>query len=73
MAVNEPSPRAKPEDKARFVKLRCHKPLATHAITVIISHLINFNCGTHMIHCHTLCLKQVLKLITNECKLLTSN
>ena len=32
MAVNEPSPRAKPEDK---VCLRCHKSLATRAITVI--------------------------------------
>ena len=32
MAVNEPSPRAKPEDK---VGLRCHKSLATRAITVI--------------------------------------
>ena len=32
MAVNEPSPRAEPEDK---VCLRCHKSLATRAITVI--------------------------------------
>ena len=32
MAVNEPSPRAKPEDK---VCLRCHKSLATRAITII--------------------------------------
>ena len=32
MAVNEPSPRAQPEDK---VCLRCHKSLATRAITVI--------------------------------------
>ncbi len=32
MAVNEPSPRAKPEDK---VRLRCHKSLATRAITNI--------------------------------------
>ena len=32
MAVNQPSPRAKPEDK---VCLRCHKSLATRAITVI--------------------------------------
>ena len=32
MAVNEPSPRAKPQDK---VCLRCHKSLATRAITVI--------------------------------------
>ena len=34
MAVNEPSPRAYPEDK---VRLRCHKSLATRAITVIPS------------------------------------
>ena len=34
MAVNEPSPRAQPEDK---VCLRCHKSLATRAITVIYS------------------------------------
>ena len=32
MAVNKLSPRAKPEDK---VCLRCHKSLATRAITVI--------------------------------------
>ena len=32
MAVNQPSPRAKPEDK---VCLRCHKSLATRAITII--------------------------------------
>ena len=32
MAVNEPSPRAEPEDK---VCLRCHKSLATRVITVI--------------------------------------
>ena len=38
MAVNQPSPRAQPEDK---VCLRCHKSLATRAITIIyISHLI---------------------------------
>ena len=38
MAVNEPSPRAKLEDK---VCLRCHKYLATRAITACyISHLI---------------------------------
>ena len=32
MAVNEPSPRAQPEDK---VCLRCHKSLATRALTII--------------------------------------
>ena len=32
MAVNEPSPRAKPKDK---VCLHCHKSLAIRAITVI--------------------------------------
>ena len=32
MAVNEPSPRAQPENK---VCLRCHKSLATRAITVM--------------------------------------
>ena len=32
MAVNEPSPRAQPEDK---VYLCCHKSLATHAIAII--------------------------------------
>ena len=32
MAVNQPSPRAQPEDK---VCLRCHKSLATRAITII--------------------------------------
>ena len=43
MAVNEPSPRAKPEDK---VYLRCHKSLATRAITIIYPHLIGPDCGT---------------------------
>ena len=32
MVVNQPSPRAQPEDK---VCLRCHKSLATRAITII--------------------------------------
>ena len=32
MAVKRPSPRAQPKDK---VGLRCHKSLATHAITII--------------------------------------
>ena len=32
MAVNQPSTRAQPEDK---VCLRCHKSLATRAITII--------------------------------------
>ena len=45
MAVNEPSPRAKPKDK---VCLRCHKSLATRVITVIIiSHLIGPDSGVH--------------------------
>ena len=45
MAVNEPSPRAKPGDK---VCLHYHKSLATHAITIIcLEHLIG-PCGTVM-------------------------
>ena len=38
MAVNELSPRAKPEDK---VCLRCHKSMATRAVTVICTMVVN--------------------------------
>ena len=41
MAVNEPSPRAKPEDK---VCLRCHKSLAP-CYNCYISHLIGPDSG----------------------------
>ena len=35
MAVNRPSPRAQPKDKVDFRILRCHKSLASCAISII--------------------------------------